>query len=629
MYISTSQIISSLERLKNLHPFFGFAFFGFKKIGIPVGKKGKTTYSSIRTNVLEPYFKPIDGYDGYFNPFKSTKNWVSARYDTTSLQRIIADTFSAAFIHKKGENGWGWQPTYVTTLQLLMETHQSSRISLLDFAVWIYRDDPNIPNEAEASHYLISKAIEEFGITESEFQALFLPLRNRSILLSPYAPDLSEVWDVFGWPTGFRDERGTALEYLNLINVGPAKDLGYFPKSRLNVITGDNSLGKTFLLDCCWWALTGNWPRHEAEPRRSDRIKVAEISYGIKSDAGPTLSVDAPYNRIEEFWQRPSEMHEGIGLYATHNGSFALWDSVGDIGESKELSEWFKHFVINRDEIWDGFSWEDRRSRKIQISNGLIRDWASWQQNEKKVPDVLKIFTRCLRDLSPPDGPPLRPGHLTTVTSDSREFPTIRMPYGDVPVIYASAGVQRIMALAYALLWHWQRHVSRCERANRPPFERMVVIIDEVESHLHPRWQRQIIPALLRTVRTFAPDLKVQFHISTHSPLALASMESEFSLERDAIHHMTLIDDDVDIEILEQYKHGTVNAWLESDIFGLGSARSVEAEEAINNAKSLQITRSPSKSAVLDAHRALVRALPDDDAFWVRWLSFAETHGAV
>ncbi len=28
-----------------------------------------------------------------------------------------------------------------------------------------------------------------------------------------------------------------------------------------NLITGDNGLGKSFLLDLSWWALTRHWPR--------------------------------------------------------------------------------------------------------------------------------------------------------------------------------------------------------------------------------------------------------------------------------------------------------------------------------------------------------------------------------
>ena len=41
-----------------------------------------------------------------------------------------------------------------------------------------------------------------------------------------------------------------------LHNIGPTPDLEAEFGSRLNVVTGDNGLGKTFLLDACWFALT-------------------------------------------------------------------------------------------------------------------------------------------------------------------------------------------------------------------------------------------------------------------------------------------------------------------------------------------------------------------------------------
>ena len=50
------------------------------------------------------------------------------------------------------------------------------------------------------------------------------------------------------------------LEHLKLQNVGPADDmeLGYRPS--VNLLIGDNGLGKTFLMNAAWWVLTGHWP---------------------------------------------------------------------------------------------------------------------------------------------------------------------------------------------------------------------------------------------------------------------------------------------------------------------------------------------------------------------------------
>ena len=51
------------------------------------------------------------------------------------------------------------------------------------------------------------------------------------------------------------------LHQLELCNVGPAPLLNLELGPRLNLITGDNGLGKSFLLDAAWFALTRRWPQ--------------------------------------------------------------------------------------------------------------------------------------------------------------------------------------------------------------------------------------------------------------------------------------------------------------------------------------------------------------------------------
>ena len=52
----------------------------------------------------------------------------------------------------------------------------------------------------------------------------------------------------------------TMLKQLKLTNIGPAQTMELKLGQRLNLITGDNGLGKSFLLDIAWWAITGAWP---------------------------------------------------------------------------------------------------------------------------------------------------------------------------------------------------------------------------------------------------------------------------------------------------------------------------------------------------------------------------------
>ena len=51
------------------------------------------------------------------------------------------------------------------------------------------------------------------------------------------------------------------LHSLHLQNVGPAPAFDLNLKPRLNLLTGDNGLGKTFLLNVAWFGLTRCCPQ--------------------------------------------------------------------------------------------------------------------------------------------------------------------------------------------------------------------------------------------------------------------------------------------------------------------------------------------------------------------------------
>lgn len=79
-----------------------------------------------------------------------------------------------------------------------------------------------------------------------------------------------------------------------------------------------------------------------------------------------------------------------------------------------------------------------------------------------------------------------------------------------------SQGEKTLMALVGDLA---RRLAMMNPNAENPLLGKGVVLIDEIELHLHPRWQRNIIPALRRTF----PNC--QFIISTHSPQVLGEAD--------------------------------------------------------------------------------------------------------
>lgn len=79
-----------------------------------------------------------------------------------------------------------------------------------------------------------------------------------------------------------------------------------------------------------------------------------------------------------------------------------------------------------------------------------------------------------------------------------------------------SGGCQAVLALAGDLAW---RMVQGNPHRETPLDSEAVVLIDEVELHLHPSWQQRILGDLHRTF----PN--AQFIVSTHSPQVLTTVE--------------------------------------------------------------------------------------------------------
>jgi hypothetical protein len=187
--------------------------------------------------------------------------------------------------------------------------------------------------------------------------------------------------------------------------------------------------------------------------------------------------------------------------------------------------------------------------------------------------------------------------------------------------------------LAYLLVWAWQEHREACALKGVQPAKEVIFLIDEVEAHLHPQWQRRILSALLEvmSVLTGGHDISVQMVTATHSPLVLASTEPFFDEEKDGLFLLAQRDEKVVLDPQAWTKQGDVLNWLVSDSFGLHQGRSVEAERAIEAAEAWMRGEDSALPDQLNneraIHDALLRLLPGHDPFWPRWVIVREQQG--
>jgi hypothetical protein len=396
-------------------------------------------------------------------------------------------------------------------------------------------------------------------------------------------------------------------------DVEPA-DLDVPLAPRLNLLAGDNGLGKTFLLDLAWWALTTDWVDHEAMPRRENGA-APSIRYELDGSA----PVEALFDFGGQWWEKQGRWTPApeIAIYARADAGFYVKDSLRRFGPRETRpGSIVRTLTISSEEVWNGREADDGTT----LCNGLIRDWVTWQFQK---PQLFDLLCRVLAKLSPHPDEIIRPGPPRRVSiEEARDIPTIVLPYGNVPVTHSSAGMKRILALAYVLVWTWYEHTEAARLQNRAPLHEMVLLIDEVDAHLHPTWQRVILPALFEVFPEIEKSLRVQVLASTHAPLVLASVETFFDEERDGLLHFALREGKIVVDPITWAKQGDAGNWLVSEAFGLPEPRSLEAERAIGAAEAFM--RGDETPAGLDTREKidaeLRRVLAGHDDFWPRWL---------
>ena len=235
-----------------------------------------------------------------------------------------------------------------------------------------------------------------------------------------------------------------------------------------------------------------------------------------------------------------------------------------------------------------------------------------------------------LEQVYAPDLGPLSFAEPSRIPYDPREIPTFKHPYGEVPIPYESAGIRRIITLAYLLVWVWEEHKIHAMQQGRPEERQMVVLLDEAEAHLHPRWQRVILPGLLGVAAKLNSEMSAQWIISTHSPLVLASIESMWDATSDRLFHIVMNSSgNVRFQERPYEKRGTIDSWLASDFFELQYPGSTQRERAIQSATALQMAVDPDKAEVEEATEQLRQCLGPEDPFWTRWIFFADSFGVI
>lgn len=299
---------------------------------------------------------------------------------------------------------------------------------------------------------------------------------------------------------------------LRMSHVGPFEDIALAFDEHINVFVGPNSSGKSTTL----MALANTMAYPFVLPKRLLRQNAASFTARFVGRHGQTqeLAGRLPFDHeAPEYRSRCAPFLAGLG-YSTFVPALrqsTVFRTNGPVGttpgaETPELPEELR-----------------RRRTLLPTDDTLIRDAAFLER-------MVELSSRATQR----NDPTLRQllGQIAAIASEILEafpvtfwgiagdrdgfFPQFRTRDGDVAFNVFSQGTQSVLQwLAYVLLGYAKYYGYATNFVAQPG----VLIIDEIDAHLHPAAQQRIIPTLQRHFP------KLQLFCSTHSPLMLAGLK--------------------------------------------------------------------------------------------------------
>lgn len=188
----------------------------------------------------------------------------------------------------------------------------------------------------------------------------------------------------------------------------------------------------------------------------------------------------------------------------------------------------------------------------------------------------------------------------TAIGAQGRSGVYVRTMDGEVPLRQVSLGYQTMLAWVADVGWRLFAHYPD---AKNPLHEPAIVLIDEIDLHLHPKWQRQI----RRLLTSHFPN--VQFIATAHSPLmAQAFLDANLAVVLRENDH-SIIDNDPAV-----VANWRIDQIVTSELIGLSTPWPAEVDALFKEQSRLlaKSQRSGEENARLKVIEAQMLELPTE-----------------
>ena len=352
------------------------------------------------------------------------------------------------------------------------------------------------------------------------------------------------------------------IESINIKNFRAIKELDVIFHPGVNLIIGNNGTGKTSVIEAIKVGL-GTYMLGVVG-QSTPGIRIADIRIESKTDNGIVYHTPTEVSGVISFdgsqYEFSRNRKSEIAASKTYSSVSGLTDTVS--GYMNSVEKVFPVLYYRSDELkvsdkGDDRAYIDRRQGYYACLDGVcdrkeIESWCLAKeleafQKEKVLEDYEAFKTFCSEFMGRMNEKDEMPELYYSKTKKCMAYYEEGREY---PIEYLSSGYRTvlwtIMDIAHriAILNPQLRDYSQVGG---------VIVIDEIDAHLHPRWQWNVLSVL----QSMLP--KVQFIIATHSPIVISSVRG-ISIIR--------MSDATDVEYLEDAYAYTVGDVLE---FRLGS----------------------------------------------------------
>lgn len=314
----------------------------------------------------------------------------------------------------------------------------------------------------------------------------------------------------------------------------------FVPNQRVYTFIGANGVGKTKLLECLFTVLflTSDTIHQQLtyEAIRLDEIpfKKIEISaQNLKRDVNDGIGAGYAVMHVwKENWKLEKYLHQFPFIYlaAQNRGNIhSVENSIQKIGNYRQRSEQYleKLFsVFSQPENFKSLNMDTNLEEWIIQRAQSANPYQSKADNRKiELDTLLSILNQIDERID---------SEFLEISGDNRVF--IKVSGDKRELSRLSSGFTSILKIVQSIIAGYSYFTNEQQIAR----VRGMVLIDEIESHLHNEWQVKIIPLL----KKLFPN--TTFLITTHSSLVISQLEQgeayRLAREDDGIVYGKLID---------------------------------------------------------------------------------------